>query len=1028
MSYPRKPQGPEQDVLECEQLVRRVSRSLARDWNDADDLAQDSWLAVLHSAPDNLRSPSRWMARIARRGAAGQTRARLRRNDVELLSYENKAQASPLEELSLISERGEVRQALDDLAAKYREVIQLRYFEDLSHQEITKRLDLPLETVRTRLKRALSKLRKSFEVDGQLDRRRWCLLMAGLVHQEQRLAGVRTVQVGSGLGAGAVGFGVALMGAFLVATAIFGGGWGDQGSLADLAPVLKDLDRGPAGFGVQVDGSRAVRSVAEAVEASIGASRVGVHVRAASDRSPLAGVVLRLERLDGGASQAVVRTSDAQGLAHLGFASTGDFLLTTDLGHERVLQLTEGQAQELELLVQGDLTILGQTQSADGAMLPQAEVWIYPQGDAAHGRVATLSDSQGRFELHGVPAGACLGTKAVGRVPGDLLRAVDLARVEGAESTLSAVLHTDGLSRECCGTITDEYHQPIAGARVQSQPVQVHSKYRFSPGGGVTLAAAAPVTYTDEEGRFRLESVRASNRILEVSAEGFVSRHIVQGLASVAAPQSGVIRLSHGSQVSGRVLGLDGMPLAGAQLKASSNGTAAVCLALSEDDGSFRLSGLASGEYKLSAVHGAAGAWAYAASTLQVYGPSTHSWDPELSPGESVSGLISFEGGGSLAGYSLELIEEGPPAGSILDRPAERGELLRLGMLGKFSYASDAAGPFELRLWAPEADVVPVHRWQGIEKGADLLELTVAATLASRAGVFGTLLADRFGADHLELWSPALRAPLVLDALGNGGSFEAAELLPGSYELLYFSPVRAPVRLRKFELVAGGRLDLGELEVPASSSIRIELVGGDEHTLSMALQGKAYLGGLHGRKLLYHLGSSSECMTRTSERELVFTGLAPGISAFSLSGVDMVWLQQMLELKPGEETLIRWDITLGISTVLEFTFPAEFTSSGEAFTIFRSDAGETFVRKAAVRPGLTTAYRGEIVLRPGKWTVEAVSGNWHTVTSFEVPSSQVSSGATVYVGVLPWEPSDAAAAFGEAGNAGFRAMLEYALE
>ncbi|HZQ36941.1 MAG TPA: sigma-70 family RNA polymerase sigma factor, partial [Dehalococcoidia bacterium] len=57
--------------------------------------------------------------------------------------------------------RFEVRDALATLTAVQREAIALAYFEDLSQSQIAARLGVPLGTVKTRLRAALERLRRT---------------------------------------------------------------------------------------------------------------------------------------------------------------------------------------------------------------------------------------------------------------------------------------------------------------------------------------------------------------------------------------------------------------------------------------------------------------------------------------------------------------------------------------------------------------------------------------------------------------------------------------------------------------------------------------------------------------------------------------------------------------------------------------------------------------------------------------------------------------------------------------------------
>lgn len=59
-----------------------------------------------------------------------------------------------------------VNTALNDLPAPYHAALVLRYVEDLSYEEIAQALNLPLNTVRTHLRRAKQKLRARLEEIG----------------------------------------------------------------------------------------------------------------------------------------------------------------------------------------------------------------------------------------------------------------------------------------------------------------------------------------------------------------------------------------------------------------------------------------------------------------------------------------------------------------------------------------------------------------------------------------------------------------------------------------------------------------------------------------------------------------------------------------------------------------------------------------------------------------------------------------------------------------------------------------------
>ncbi|OQY85530.1 MAG: hypothetical protein B6D41_14220 [Chloroflexi bacterium UTCFX4] len=73
--------------------------------------------------------------------------------------------ADPFQNLDDMELRARVRMKLDQLPPLYRAVLTLRYSEELSYEEMALALDLPLNTVRTHLRRAKAKLRALLEQD-----------------------------------------------------------------------------------------------------------------------------------------------------------------------------------------------------------------------------------------------------------------------------------------------------------------------------------------------------------------------------------------------------------------------------------------------------------------------------------------------------------------------------------------------------------------------------------------------------------------------------------------------------------------------------------------------------------------------------------------------------------------------------------------------------------------------------------------------------------------------------------------------
>lgn len=78
----------------------------------------------------------------------------------------NRITASP-DEILIEEERSQaIKKAVFSLKVKYREVILMRYYQDLTVSEISSILKMPEMTVRTRIRRAKQQLEKLIEMEG----------------------------------------------------------------------------------------------------------------------------------------------------------------------------------------------------------------------------------------------------------------------------------------------------------------------------------------------------------------------------------------------------------------------------------------------------------------------------------------------------------------------------------------------------------------------------------------------------------------------------------------------------------------------------------------------------------------------------------------------------------------------------------------------------------------------------------------------------------------------------------------------
>ena len=142
--------------------------TLARNQADAEDLVQETYMRAMGAFErlrpgSNLRS---WLFTILRNIRFNQIRdGRSNPRSVETgeLSrtpeIEDKTSKDPLLLYLTNIKHADVRKAIENLPAAYREVIVLREFEQLSYGEIAQILDCPPGTVMSRLSRARERLK-----------------------------------------------------------------------------------------------------------------------------------------------------------------------------------------------------------------------------------------------------------------------------------------------------------------------------------------------------------------------------------------------------------------------------------------------------------------------------------------------------------------------------------------------------------------------------------------------------------------------------------------------------------------------------------------------------------------------------------------------------------------------------------------------------------------------------------------------------------------------------------------------------
>lgn len=162
----------EQLVIAYRDQVFRLALRMCGNEADADEVAQEAFLSAWKALP-NFRGDSRfstWLYQLTSHAAIDLMRREKRQITAEDITEVSAPDPGPSPQQQ--AERSETRQAVRDamgqLSPEYRQIVVLRFLQELSYEEIGAVLKLPPGTVKSRLNRAKSQLKDILSKSGNL--------------------------------------------------------------------------------------------------------------------------------------------------------------------------------------------------------------------------------------------------------------------------------------------------------------------------------------------------------------------------------------------------------------------------------------------------------------------------------------------------------------------------------------------------------------------------------------------------------------------------------------------------------------------------------------------------------------------------------------------------------------------------------------------------------------------------------------------------------------------------------------------
>lgn len=525
-------------LLENAGWIRALCRSLVRDPHRAEDAVQETFVRALESGPREPRAMRQWLRTVARNAVFQRGRQEsARREREERVSRRVAEVPSPAEALQKASMRRQIVEAVLELDEPYRTTVVLRYFEELSTEEVARARGITPSTVRSQIQRAMRHLRRKLAAEFDEEEAGMPLgaLLLLMAHDPQgaippapgpsggeAAAGTgasHTLGGTAGLSAGAI----ALVQAAGLTAVTLGGIWWLLGDGSQVAAgrtpwghrrPLTIVDRPGREAGAFLGRSTPMADrperlnsllVLDAVnEAALEGVRVEVvfHGRDPSGRLVPQSLGLGESGHGGGLVLRLPEAAREIATAQTELLLTRPDYLPRRVDPEELFELPEGAVLQVGMLAEGTLDVA--LVDADENPLPGLAIRARPRVDAIFGTGDTLArethlDNVGQASLTGLPAGVPIDLELSADGGSDGYR-FDRRTVRIDPRTRhSRIVLSAPATTVVEGTLVDPGGSALEGATVSLIE---------APVAGVG-ATPARISVTDEMGRFRFERARS---------------------------------------------------------------------------------------------------------------------------------------------------------------------------------------------------------------------------------------------------------------------------------------------------------------------------------------------------------------------------------------------------------------------------------------------------------------------------------------------------------------------------------------
>jgi len=959
--------GVARELLAHRTFVHELARRLLRDAASAEDVAQETVVRLLAAERPAATRP--WLRAVARNLVRRLGRAARRRGEVEDDHGRESRVAAP--STAEIAQRLELERRLTErvlaLGPPARDVVLLHFFEGRTVPETATQLGIPLETARTRLRRALDELRASWNAEHG-GRRDGLAALALLVGGAPALSPAPASTIPSSLpvsgGALAMASITPVRAAVVVvvaASAFVVWELLPESKPARAEPIAVRASTpaesaevsppAPAVAGAPAEASAIRRDDAPPVAPAPTTGELELQVRFARDHAPAAGLTIVVRPNGDGRIHCLRAATDEAGRVRFDRVRAGRVRVTGDRADEGTYAtIHAGECTRLDLEIPLGLNVRGVVVDRDGAPVPDAIIEVAPLAEADNdAEFVATTDEEGRFEVRDAPVLCLVGARADGYAAS---RLVFFSGQPGNEAETRIELGAVGGSLDV--DVVGPDGAPVAGAVVRAGRGETSGIFSREDGAPPLPALAR----SGADGRVHLAGLAIGMQPVAACAAGLAP---YAGECAITAGRTASLRiaLASGATVRGIVCDGTGHTAAGVLVEFGTWSDFVHLLTRSAGDGKFELRGLPAGDLALTAEHDEFGR---AKRIVRAVAGEVVTCDLVVSRGLELLGRIIDDARAPVAGVKVTSFADPWFGTDVSDAD------------GRFSIANcPERGTLRIEV---VGNGIEDAKFDTVDPRASDLVLPVRRAPLATARLVGVVVGpDGHPVQNAQVSAVPDVQPRTVTYVATDaqGRFETSALVPGAWLLHVESDDCPATTSAPFEVVAHQKRDVGTIRLGAGGRVMIEVSGELAHALLRAVAAD---------------GARCETFEIADDATRRRSGpLAPGDYRLEVEGEEIAAQSLAFTIRAGADTPVRVELQRGVRQAFELALPKEVAFPSGVLVIIERGGAQLLSGSVYVPRG-SELVTDSCWLAPGDYVVKAAGAGLVASAAFTVAGGE----------------------------------------